>query len=226
MKMRTIIISICALAVILSLTGCSKAASNSQSSSNNQSSSDSQSSPNYQPPPVVNYSLIISDNGQGSTNPQNGVNTYQQGQSVSITAYPSSGWQFANWSGDVSGTNSTTTVTMNGNINVTANFTRLPQSFGPTSFNIGTTSGNFPMPSINVGDQIQFNFTSAGSLVYFSVLDPNGNIILTGSGGNKVASGSGSFIASTAGTYTINFKSSGIVTPSVLTVNYTQNFAP
>ena len=103
---------------------------------------------------------------------------------------------------------------------------RLPQSFGPTSFNIGTTSGNFPMPSINVGDQIQFNFTSAGSLVYFSVLDPNGNIILTGSGGNKVASGSGSFIASTAGTYTINFKSSGIVTPSVLTVNYTQNFAP
>ena len=226
MKNRIIILSICALLVTLGLTGCSKAASNSQSSSNNQSSSNSQSSSNYTPPPVVNYSLIISDNGQGSTNPANGINTYQQGQSVSITAYPSSDWQFANWSGDISGTNSTTTVTMNGNMNVTANFTRLPQSFGPTSFDIGTSSGNYSMPSINVGDQIQFNFTSAGSLVYFSVLDPNGNIILTGSGGNKVASGSGSFIASTAGTYTINFKSSGIVTPSVLTVNYTQNFAP
>ena len=225
MKNRIIILSICALLVTIGLTGCSKAASNSQSSSNNQSNN-SQPSSTYQPPPVVNYSLNISDNGQGSTNPPNGPNTYQQGQSVTITAYPSGGWQFANWSGDISGTNSTTAVTMNENMNITANFTRLPQSFGPTSFNIGTGTGNFPMSSIGVGDQIQFNFTSAGSLVYFSVLDPNGNIILTGSGGNKVASGSGSFIASTAGTYTINFKSSGIVTPSVLTVNYTQNFAP
>ena len=211
--------------VTLSLAGCSKAATNSQSSSNNQSNN-SQSSSTYQPPPVVNYSLIISDNGQGSTNPENGVNTYQQGQSVSITAYPSSGWQFANWSGDISGTNSTTAVTMSRNMNITANFTRLPESFGPSSFNIGTGTGNFPMSSIGVGDQIQFQFSSAGSLVYFSVLDPNNNIILTGSGGNKVASGSGSFIASSSGIYTINFTSSGIVTPSVLTVNYTQNFAP
>ena len=224
--MRTIVISICVLLVTLSLIGCSKAASNSQSSTSNQSSSNSQSSSNYQAPPVVNYSLNISDNGQGSTNPPNGLNTYQQGQSVTITAYPSGGWQFANWSGDVSGTNSTTMVTMNGNMNVTANFTRLPQSFGPTSFNIGIGSGNYSMPSINVGDQIQFNFTSAGSLVWFSVLDPNSNIILTGSGGNKVASGAGSFVAASAGTYTINFKSSGILTPSVITVNYTQNFAP
>ena len=221
MKIRMVFTSICVLLVSLSLLmGCSKSTPNSQPGNTSQ--------PVYssQPPPVISYSLNVSVNGQGTTNPSTGSYTYHQGDSVTISAYPNSGWQFSNWSGNASGTSSTTTMMVNGNSNIIANFTRLPQSFGPTSFNIGIGSGNFSIPSINLGDRVEFQFSAAGSLVYFSVLDPNSNTILIGNGGNKVASGSGSFIASSPGTYTINFKSSGIVTPSVMTVNYTQYFAP
>jgi hypothetical protein len=103
--------------------------------------------------------------------------------------------------------------------------TRAPYVSGPQSFNIGTGSGNYTINGVNVGDRIEFNFTVAGADVTFSVLDPNGNTILNGNGGNKASSGSGSFIASSAGGYNLHFISSGILTSSVLTINYTDYFA-
>ncbi len=48
--------------------------------------------------------------------------SYTQGETVTLTATPSTGYSFANWSGDASGTSSSTTVTMDGNKSVTANF--------------------------------------------------------------------------------------------------------
>jgi hypothetical protein len=103
--------------------------------------------------------------------------------------------------------------------------TRAPYVSGPQSFNIGTGSGNYTINGVNVGDRIEFNFTVAGSDVSFSVLDPNGNTILNGNGGNKAPSGSGSFIAASSGGYNLHFVSSGILTSSVLTINYTCYFA-
>lgn len=177
------------------------------------------------PPPVAQYSLTVAVNGQGTTSPSTGTYTYSEGQSVTITAIPVSGWQFDHWSGDASGTDASVYVTMDSNKSVIANFTRQPQPFGPTAFNIGTGSGDFTIPPVDIGDRVEFNFSVAGSLVYYSVRDPYGNIVLTGSGGNKVASGGGSFIASSPGFYELHFVSSGIVTPSVITVDGTIYFA-
>jgi|GEM_PF-2308230 len=53
-------------------------------------------------------------------NPTGGV--YTAGQGVSITAQANPGYRFVNWSGDVTGTSNPTTVEMNANKTVTANF--------------------------------------------------------------------------------------------------------
>ena len=69
------------------------------------------------------YTLSTSVNGQGSVSPSSG--TYDAGANVTLNASPSSGWQFDNWSGDASGTNSSVTIVMNSNMSVTANFSEI-----------------------------------------------------------------------------------------------------
>lgn len=93
----------------------------------------------------------------------------------------------------------------------------LQPSFGPTSFNIGSGSSVFEFASISEASKIAFKFSATGSLVSFSILDPWGNIILIGSGGNDVSSGGGSFIPSSSGVYKLYLKSSG---KAIITVNY------
>ncbi|TAH52142.1 MAG: hypothetical protein EYC68_07535 [Chloroflexota bacterium] len=70
----------------------------------------------------------ISPNGTGtvtaspSPNCNNGTQ-YTSGTEVTLTATANTDYSFSNWSGDASGSVNQTTVTMNGNKNVTANFT-------------------------------------------------------------------------------------------------------
>lgn len=94
------------------------------------------------------------------------------------------------------------------------------QSYGPIVKDIGTSNGDQPI-YLSTGQRVEFNFHATGALVWYKVLDPNGNIILTGAGGGKVQDGAGSFTASASGSYAIHFISSGILTPSVITVYYT-----
>lgn len=72
------------------------------------------------------YTLTMAVNGNGSTSPAVGQHTYEDGQVVTITATADSGWAFDNWTGDVADANSAaTTVTMNADKTVTANFLEL-----------------------------------------------------------------------------------------------------
>ncbi len=79
-------------------------------------------------PNPITYTLATTTNpsngGSVSLSPSGG--TYNDGTVVTITASPSNGFTFGNWSGDASGTSITTTVTMNGNKNVTAVFNEIP----------------------------------------------------------------------------------------------------
>jgi putative hemolysin len=73
------------------------------------------------------YSLSTSVNptGSGSVSaspPPNCGSLYLPGTQVSLTATPVSGYSFSNWSGDASGDTNPTTVTMDRNKSVTANF--------------------------------------------------------------------------------------------------------
>lgn len=57
-----------------------------------------------------------------SSSPGCNPNHYHYNQAVTLTANPATGYSFSNWSGGASGTNATTTIAIQGNTSVTANF--------------------------------------------------------------------------------------------------------
>jgi hypothetical protein len=77
--------------------------------------------------PPDQYNLTISSTSGGSvTTPGEGTFTYDEGTVVDLVATPDEGYRFDNWTGDV-GTiadvnAATTTITMNGDYSITANF--------------------------------------------------------------------------------------------------------
>ena len=68
--------------------------------------------------------MAVDPTGGGTTNPAVGSHTYPENEVVTLTATAASGYNFVNWTGDASGTNPPTTVTMDGDKTVTANFAR------------------------------------------------------------------------------------------------------
>jgi len=71
----------------------------------------------------ISYTLTIKVSGKGTTTPQAGTHLYSNGETVTITATPENGWQFAGWSGDVSSPDSPTAeVVISTDKTITANF--------------------------------------------------------------------------------------------------------
>ena len=70
--------------------------------------------------------LTVNIVGSGSVDlsPPGGV--YTTGTKVGLTANPDSGWAFSEWSGDLTGSTNPDTITMAGNMTVTATFTEIP----------------------------------------------------------------------------------------------------
>ena len=58
----------------------------------------------------------------GTTTPAVGTPSYPEGTVVDITAVAATGWRFDHWSGNVTGTNASTSVTMSADKTATANF--------------------------------------------------------------------------------------------------------
>ena len=84
-----------------------------------------------EPTPPVEYSLTISSSDGGEvTTPGEGVHVYSRGEVVSLVAASASGHYFGGWTGDVSTVANTraasTTITMNGDYSITANFQVIP----------------------------------------------------------------------------------------------------
>jgi uncharacterized repeat protein (TIGR02543 family) len=67
------------------------------------------------------YTLTMTTTGQGTVSPGN--QTYLSGANVDIAAMNAKGWSFSGWSGDASGL-ANTTITMDGNLTITATFTQ------------------------------------------------------------------------------------------------------
>lgn len=90
---------------------------------------------------VIYYTLTLAVSGNGSTSPAVGQHTYAAGAIVSITAAPVDGYRFARWTGSVETianvVAAATTITMNADYSIMANFeegevTFLDPSFGDT----------------------------------------------------------------------------------------------
>ncbi|MBN1560687.1 InlB B-repeat-containing protein [candidate division KSB1 bacterium] len=109
---------------------------------------------NFQPISTTNFTLTmqVNQSGWGTTTPALGAHVYPGNQVVTINATPATGYRFVNWSGAVAAPASqSTTVTMNSDKTVTANFERLQYTltmevnqsgWGTTNPAIGTHSYN------------------------------------------------------------------------------------
>jgi hypothetical protein len=83
------------------------------------------------------YELSISSTSGGSvTIPGEGTFTYDTGTVVELVATPDDGYEFHVWTGDtehIADPNSaSTTITMNGNYSITANFRIEGSTYGPS----------------------------------------------------------------------------------------------
>ena len=101
---------------------------------------------------------------------------YTSGTSVLLNATPNSGYVFSEWTGDVTGSISSTTVIMNSNKNVTANFTAIPNyTLNVTAVN-GTVVKNPNLAS----------YVSGASVILTAT--PNSGYIFTGWSGDVTGS--------------------------------------
>lgn len=85
-------------------------------------------------PGITEYSLTVSSTEGGDvTAPGEGAFTYHEGEVVSLMAVAENGYGFANWAGDVSTiadpNAAATTITMNDDYSVTANFYEIPTTY-------------------------------------------------------------------------------------------------
>lgn len=90
--------------------------------------------------PVTYILSTTAANGTVTKSPNK--SNYTSGETVSLTATPSTGYQFSSWSGDITGTTNPVNVVMNSNKTVTANFTAIPTSTNLLSngeFDTGST---------------------------------------------------------------------------------------
>jgi uncharacterized protein (TIGR02145 family)/uncharacterized repeat protein (TIGR02543 family) len=120
--------------------------------------------------------MTINPSAGGSVALTPSTGPYNNGTSVSLVATAKTGYQFASWSGDASGTNPSTSVMMNANKNVTATFTAIQYTItfatlstdqgivsqaNPSTITVtaGATVVNLPKPPIK--NDYDFSFWQA-----------------------------------------------------------------
>jgi hypothetical protein len=95
------------------------------------------------------YTLTISSTAGGQViTPDEGTSTCLEGEEVSLTAVPENGYRFANWAGDV-GTiadpnAASTTITMNDNYSITANFQQMPLTYYALTLAVSGNGSTIP----------------------------------------------------------------------------------
>ncbi|MCS7231217.1 MAG: InlB B-repeat-containing protein [Elusimicrobiota bacterium] len=118
------------------------------------------------------YTLLVSIEPSGagtvSLNPAGGI--YAAGTSVLIQANPNPGWKFDGWSGNLSGSQNPTTIIMNSNKVVTANFSQQQQTYtltvdiSPTG--AGTVTLNPAGGTYVAGTQVTLTATASSGYVF------------------------------------------------------------
>ena len=121
--------------------------------------------------PTVTYTLSVSASDGGNVDPSSG--TYNENSSVVITATPSAGYEFTEWSGDASGTDNPLTVTMTGNKTITATFSRIQYTLnvgvvGQGSVSQEITSAAKTEEEYNSGDIVRLTATPESGWVFNS----------------------------------------------------------
>lgn len=114
----------------------------------------------------VTYELSASANPSegGSVNPESG--TFDEGEEVEVTATADEGWEFSEWTGDISSSENPLTFTINENTSLTAQFTEIQTE--PTTYELSVAADPSEGGSVNPssgtyeeGEQIEVTATAA-----------------------------------------------------------------
>jgi uncharacterized repeat protein (TIGR02543 family) len=120
---------------------------------------------------AVNFTLTTASSptaGGGVTlNPAGG--SYASGTVVTLTPTPSVGYNFTGWSGDLSGSTSPSSITMNSNKNVTANFSILTFAISASASTGGSISPA-GVTNVTYGNNQLYTFTPASGYLVTSVV--------------------------------------------------------
>ena len=99
---------------------------------------------------TVYYELTMIVEGSGSTIPSVGTHVYEEGTVVDLEAIADVDWEFNHWEGDISGTSNQSSITMDSNKTVIANFTMIDTSVtltlninGGGNVEVDTNDGTF-----------------------------------------------------------------------------------
>ncbi len=129
------------------------------------------------------YTLTVNANAvMGSVTKNPNLAVYNAGTNVQLTATPNAGFIFTSWTGDATGSLNPLTVNMNGNKNITANFTAvvalgplLPGLGGAANFTILTESGISTTGITSVTGDIGVSPITSTAITGFGlIMDTNG----------------------------------------------------
>jgi uncharacterized repeat protein (TIGR02543 family) len=109
----------------------------------------------------------------GTVTPNGG--TFEANSQVTLNAAPNAGYRFVNWTGDITGTNSSVTITMNSNKNVTANFAANTFTINATAGQNGTITPSGSV-TVNGGSNQCFTITPNSGYV-IDVLTVDGAVV-------------------------------------------------
>ncbi|HRR96712.1 MAG TPA: cohesin domain-containing protein, partial [Candidatus Ratteibacteria bacterium] len=159
---------------------------------------------------ITGYTLTVNVSGSGTVTKNPDKTEYTKGDIVTLTATPSTGQEFIGWSGDLTGTTNPTTITMDGNKTITANFVKqytLNVNVSPSGS--GTVTKNPDKAKYNEGEQVILT-----AIPNFEYSFQNWSGSLTGS------TNPATIVMNCDKTITANFVSSGFtIEPEVLQLN-------
>jgi len=108
-------------------------------------------------PTFIEYTLtVISEHGTITRDPDQA--TYHLNDLVQLTAAPAPGWTFTGWSGDVTSSNNPLSVTISGNMTLTANYSQNEYTLTVNSAH-GTVEISPLQTTYHYGDQVTLTAT-------------------------------------------------------------------
>ncbi|NQX59958.1 InlB B-repeat-containing protein [Paenibacillus qinlingensis] len=161
--------------------------------------------------PLSQYSLsITSQNGIVKINPMKAL--YMEGEDVILTAVKNFGYKFSGWSGDFTGLTNPAIVNMDGNQQITANFTAVPTY--PLAIN--ATEGGNVATAIDSPANVSGGLYEEGALVTLTATAKPGFLFTGWSGDLLSSSNPMKFSVDGSKTLTANFKpTSGLISVDV-----------
>ena len=105
------------------------------------------------------YILTVQVDGNGSVTITPEKTAYTQGENVTLTATPGDGYNFQGWSGDLTGTDNPTNITMTKNMTITAHFTIKQYTITASVSGIGGTIEPSGLVTVYHGEDKTFTIT-------------------------------------------------------------------